>query len=77
MIDAIVRFFCKHEYKVISPEFCMGNGKIGRLCECNGVPNKITISMRKYDRNNRNLYGNMFVVDLVEIGKHQKMIGRK
>ena len=34
MIKFIIRFFCKHEYKVISPEFCMGKGKMARLCEC-------------------------------------------
>lgn len=34
MINYIIRFFCKHEYKVISPQFCMGQGKMARLCEC-------------------------------------------
>lgn len=34
MIKSIIRFFCKHEYKVISSEFCIGQGKMARLCEC-------------------------------------------
>lgn len=34
MIKFIKQLFCKHEYNVISPEFCMGKGKMARLCEC-------------------------------------------
>ena len=34
MIKSIKQLFCKHEYKVISPEFCMGKKKMARLCEC-------------------------------------------
>lgn len=34
MTNIIKQLFCKHKYIVISPEFCMGQGKMVRLCEC-------------------------------------------
>ena len=34
MTKKIKRLFCKHDYKAISPEFCMGQGRMVILCEC-------------------------------------------
>lgn len=28
------KLFCRHRYKPISPEFCIGNGVMAQYCEC-------------------------------------------